>query len=114
MLVGNGALEPVKHGPTTDVELRLSGRKGRWIVRLSDCGREGGLDGMRARFATLAVRRDGEGALIVIDPDYGQVVFEEDGTVRAEGRILRPSDWSVRGDAVHLEIPGRQPRRAAS
>ena len=35
-------------------------------------------------------------------------------TVRAEGRILKPSDWSVRGDAIHLEIAGRQQRRAAS
>ena len=69
---------------------------------------------MQARFATLSARRDDEGALIVVDPDYGRVVFEEDGTVRAEGRILRPADWSVRGDAVHLKIPDRQPRRAAS
>ncbi|NNU47669.1 hypothetical protein G9X68_11165 [Rhizobium sp. WYCCWR 11279] len=114
MLIGSGALEPVKLGPTTDIELRLAGHKGRWIVRLSDIGREGGLDGMQARFAALSARRDDEGALIVVDPDYGRVVFEEDGTVRAEGRILRPADWSVRGDAVHLEIPGRQPRRAAS
>lgn len=84
MLIGNGALEPVKQGPTTDIELRLAGRKGRWIVRLSDLGREGGLDGMQARFATLSARRDEEGALIVVDPDYGRVVFE--GRHRARRR----------------------------
>ncbi|EJZ21496.1 hypothetical protein, partial [Rhizobium sp. Pop5] len=114
MLIGSGELTPVKNGPTAGMELQLAGRKSRWIVRLSDLKREGGLDGMQSRFGRLSARRDSEGALLVVDPDYGQVVFEEDGTVRAEGRILRPSDWSVQGDAVHLKIPGRLSRRAAS
>jgi hypothetical protein len=92
----------------------MAGRRGRWIVRLSDTAREGGLEGMRRRFDGLSVREGRSGALLVTDPDYGEIIFEEDGIVRAEGRILRPSDWSIRGDATYLDIPERGARRTAS
>ncbi|MEZ2130828.1 MULTISPECIES: hypothetical protein [unclassified Sinorhizobium] len=114
LLIGSATFEKVGEGPTTDIELRMAGRKGRWLVRLSDAAREGDLEGMRRRLGALAARRDDEGAFIVLDPDYGRIVFEEDGTVRAEGRILRPSDWSVQGDATYLPLPGSGLRGAAS
>jgi hypothetical protein len=114
LLTGNVALEQIEEGPTAGMELRMAGRRGRWIVRLSDTAREGGLEGMRRRFDGLSVREGESGALLVTDPDYGEIIFEEDGIARAEGRILRPSDWSIRGDATYLDIPGRGARRAAS
>jgi hypothetical protein len=114
LLTGNVALEQIEEGPTAGMELRMAGRRGRWIVRLSDTAREGGLEGMRRRFDGLSVREGRSGALLVTDPDYGEIIFEEDGIVRAEGRILRPSDWSIRGDATYLDIPERGARRTAS
>jgi hypothetical protein len=51
------------------------------------------------RFAALAPDpgADPRGRFTVTDPDYGPVVFHPDGTVEAEGRRLRPKDWSVAG-----------------
>ena len=114
MLIGSAVLTPVTEGPTAGVELRMAGRKGRWIVRLSDMRRDAGLAAMHKRFQALSVHEEPGGILTVEDPDYGRIVFEDDGTVHAEGRTIRPSEWTIEGKAAHLEISGRGKRRLAS
>ena len=54
------------------------------------------------------------GILTVVDPDYGRIVFEEDGTVHAEGRTsVRPNGRS-KGKRRILKYRGRGNRRLAS
>ena len=42
------------------------------------------------------------GELIVEDPEYGSVRFLSDGSAHAEGRVVDPSQWTVRGHATRL------------
>jgi len=96
-LVADGPLEPVDLGPSAGCELRLAGRRGRWILRLGEAGRHGGLEDFRRRFVGLAARGETDGRIVVDDPDYGVVEFAADGRVAAEGRVLDPGDWSLAG-----------------
>ncbi len=95
-------LELVASGPTAGNELRVAGRKATWIVRLGDRSLSGSLDGFAARFAGLAARPGPDGALVVDDPDYGEVVFAADGSATAQGRRVDPADWDIAGQPVRL------------
>jgi len=100
MLRGSGALVELASGPTAGNELRLPGRKGAWIVRLGSRKEHGSLDAFATRFAALEIAGETDGALVVRDPEYGEVRFTADGAAEAQGRRLDPSQWSVRGNAV--------------
>lgn len=89
----SGPLEMLAEGPTTGCELRLAGRQGWWLVRTG----AGNLDAHAARFGRLAAHGTVRGDVTVDDPEYGLVQFQVDGSVTAEGRTLRPSDWTVQG-----------------
>jgi hypothetical protein len=99
----SGEITEVASGPTAGNELRVAGRKATWIVRLGDRASSGSLDGFAARFDGLTVRGSGDGALIVDDPDYGEVRFGANGTVTAEGRSVDPSAWTIHGQATRLD-----------
>ncbi len=93
VLAASGPLHPVTQGPTTGCELRLAGRSGWWLVRLTS----GGAGERAARFAALAPAGDARGRVCVEDPEYGMVVFEPDGSVSAEGRRLALKQFTVEG-----------------
>ncbi|AUH33531.1 hypothetical protein [Paracoccus tegillarcae] len=95
LLVASGPLSRVSEGPSAGNELRLEGRDGRWIVRLTEGADD--LDGLRDRFGKLSLIEKPDGRILVTDPDYGSVIFCPDGTVEAEGRKLDPSQWTVEG-----------------
>lgn len=102
-------LHIVESGPTAGNELRADGRKTVWIVRLGDVGRHGALETFGKRFSTLQLRRETDGLLLVDDPEYGEVRFHRDGRVEAEGRIVDPAEWTVKGEAAFHEagaLPG--------
>ncbi|UCI07125.1 hypothetical protein [Mesorhizobium sp. B1-1-8] len=102
LLKGSGPFELVAHGPTAGNELRLAGRKATWIVRLGGTESHGDIDQFTGRFAGLAVAADSDGTLRIDDAEYGAVVFHADGRVEAEGRLIDPAAWTVRGEAKHL------------
>lgn len=87
-----GPLHLVEEGPTAGNELRQTGLDCVWVVRTG----EGGFDDFLRRFRDLAIRHEGD-TIVVDDPEYGPVRFGGDGNVEAEGRVLRPSDWTVEG-----------------
>ena len=60
------------------------------------------LDAVAARFAGLTVREASDGAFLVEDPEYGMVRFRTDGAAEAEGRLIEPAHFTVRGEAVML------------
>jgi hypothetical protein len=99
LLSGGTPFETVAEGPSAGAEIRQYGRRTRWIVRVCDAA---SLDAVEAKFATLAVDELGDGTLAVGDPDYGLVRFRADGVIEAEGRVISPSDFTVRGEAVML------------
>lgn len=98
----SGPLELVASGPTAGNELRVSGHKATWIVRLGDRASSGSLDGFARRFAGLSARPGADGALVVDDPEYGEVTFAADGSAIAGERTIDPADWSIEGQAVQL------------
>ena len=104
LLRGSAPLETVADGPSAGAEIRQYGRRARWIVRVCEAG---SLAAVEARFAVLAVQEPGEDTLVVEDPDYGPVRFRADGITEAEGRVISPGDFTVRGEAVML-YPTRQ------
>jgi hypothetical protein len=76
--------------------------RSRWIVRLSDIGKEGSLDAFSRRFAGLDAADGAEGEIWLDDPDYGRVVCRQDGVVLAEGRVIDPSTWAHAGQLLRL------------
>ena len=100
MLKASGKFETIRTGPSADVELRLHGRRARWIVRVADRADAGTLADMQRRFGDLAVTDSDDGALTITDPTYGRVIFRADGVVEAEGRRLDPRDWTIQGEAT--------------
>lgn len=103
----SGQITEVASGPTAGNELRVAGHKATWIVRLGDRASSGSLEAFAARFGSLTARDGDNGALIVDDPDYGEVRFDDNGTARAEGRIVDPSVWTVQGQATRLDAGQR-------
>jgi hypothetical protein len=104
LLKGTSAFVEVEDGPTAGNELRLPGRRARWIVRVSDAAVDGDLDSFSSRFDGLAVKEIGD-EFSVTDPEYGAVIFRADGTIIAEGRTLNPADWSIAGETTRLPLP---------
>jgi hypothetical protein len=98
LIRAGGPLDMLREGPTTGCELRLSGRRGWWLLR---AGAATSLAPFVNRFAALNALAgdDPRGIITVNDPDYGPVVFHPDGTVEAEERRLQPKDWTVAGEA---------------
>lgn len=99
LLIGSGELLPVEEGPSAGAELRLGGRKTRWIVRLAETGN---LDEAETRYGSLKAEMAEDGTIVIDDPDYGPVKFLADGSVVAEGRTIRREDYTVKGDAITL------------
>ena len=107
VLVGSRELELVREGPTRRTELRMAGRKERWLVRL--CGARQGvsLEAARKEFSSLHIQEVG-GDFVVHDPEYGKVVFRETGNVEAEGRTIDPKSWNVAGESRKFAASGIQ------
>lgn len=106
LLKGSSAFTVVAEGPTAGNELRLPGRRGRWIIRVSDDAVDGDLDSFALRYAGLGVNENGD-ELSVVDPEYGIVVFRSDGSIAAEGRTLNPAEWSIAGETTSLPLRRR-------
>jgi hypothetical protein len=101
LLKGSGPLELTSAGPCAGVELRLEGRRARWIIRVADTYEAADLGAMRQRLAGLSADDD-NGAIVIEDPTYGRVSFGADGVVEAEGRRLDPRGWTIQGEATTL------------
>lgn len=99
VLIGAEPLALATAGPSAGMELRQDGRRTRWIVRVTEAASAAEAE---AHFGALAVEEAADGALVVEDPDYGAVRFLADGTIEAEGRTLRPADFSIAGEATLL------------
>jgi hypothetical protein len=109
----SGALHRLDRGPTAGFDWQLPGRQGTWIVRLSTLEREGSLAAFGRRMAGLAVRTEGDGRMLVDDPDYGNVDGGASGTIEAEGRRLDPAQWTQTGaartsDGTPLVLPSQR------
>lgn len=99
ILIGGSDLTPVADGPSANAELRQTGHKTRWIVRVCEAT---DLAGVETSFASLAVEESADGAFVVDDPEYGRVVFRDDGTTEAEGRTIAAKDFTVAGEVTML------------
>lgn len=99
LLRGSVPFEAVAEGPSAGAEIRQYGRRTHWVVRVCETG---SLAAVEAKFAALAVQERSDGTLVVDDPDYGPVRFRADGVTEAEGRVISPADFTVRGEAVLL------------
>ncbi len=99
LVAANAPLEVVERGPSAGCEVRLPGRKGHWVVRLSDLSRDATLASFAARMDGLAPRRVGDD-IVIADPDYGTVVCRAAGSIMAEGRTLDPSLWTLEGEVL--------------
>ncbi len=108
LIQASAPLHRVERGPMADCELRLPGRQGRWIVRLSDLAQEGSLQAFGERFRGLACTEQGED-LILTDSDYGMVRCGADAVVSTAGEALDPRDWTITGELVTLPDRGRIP-----
>ncbi|HEU0221926.1 MAG TPA: hypothetical protein VFR34_06905 [Paracoccaceae bacterium] len=97
LIRGSAPFEAVTEGPSAGAEIRQYGRGTRWIVRVCEAG---SLAAAEARFSALAVQELADGTLAVDDPDYGPVRFRTDGVTEAEGRVISPADFTVRGEAL--------------
>ncbi|WP_048649343.1 hypothetical protein [Nitratireductor soli] len=104
LVKASAPLERVASGPTAGSELRLNARSGHWIVRLGDGRQHGDLDAFERRFADLALHVADDETLVIDDPDYGTVRFMASGHVAAEGRLLKPEDWTVLGNRTEMAI----------
>jgi hypothetical protein len=97
LIQADGPIERVASGPTAGFDWVLAGRKGRWLVRLSDMATEGSLAAFARRMASLAPSIDEAGILAVDDPDYGRVLAHPSGVVEAGGRRDDPTSWTHAG-----------------
>lgn len=99
VLIGSGDLLAVEEGPSAGAELRLAGHKTRWIVRLAEAD---SVAEAEDRYGNLAATLEEDGAYVVTDPDYGTIRFRADGSVEAEGRVIRREDYTVQGEALDI------------
>jgi hypothetical protein len=109
LLVGSAPFEVVAAGPSAGCEVRLPGRRGRWLIRLGSAARDGGgragLAAFGDRMAALGVAARGgarraERGYDVVDPDYGAITFHASGVVDAGDRRLDPAEWTIRGETT--------------
>ncbi len=107
MLRGSDAFDSAEVGPTTGNELRLPGRDNWWLIRLGSVRDHGDAAAFAARFAGLRPDK-GAATIMVDDPDYGRVVFHDDGCVEAEGRRIDPAAFTVAGHRDMLTRRGPQ------
>jgi hypothetical protein len=99
LLRGSVPFEQIDTGPSAGTEIRQSGRQTRWLVRVCEAD---AIEAIAARFSALVVREEADGTLLVEDPDYGLVRFRRDGVSEAEGRVIAPESFTVRGEAMFL------------
>ncbi|WBU58839.1 hypothetical protein [Paracoccus albus] len=95
MLAASGKLIRVADGPSAGNELRLNGRNGHWIIRVTE--EADNITKVIEDAGKLALIGDAKGRIVVTDAEYGEVVFHADGKVEAEGRVLDPANWSLEG-----------------
>lgn len=98
LLIGSDTLSQVHEGPSANAELRIDGRKTRWIVRLAEGDDTASVE---TRYGGLAAVEN-DGIFTIEDPDYGSVRFLSDGSVEAEGRTIRREDYTVKGKVSEL------------
>ena len=109
ILIGERDFSLVADGPTRGVELRMAGRRARWLLRLASVADGTSLHTAGGRFPTLRIEEAGKD-FIVRDPEYGTVVFRESGAVEAEGRTLDPKSWTVGGESRTFAEAAIQPK----
>jgi hypothetical protein len=98
VLIGSRELELVTEGPTRETELRMAGRKGRWLLRLTNVPDGASIEAAGREFSGLRIEDVGND-FIIRDPEYGKIVFRETGVVEAEGRTLEPKSWNAAGES---------------
>lgn len=96
-VLGESPMIPVELGPTAGDEVRQNGRHAVWIFRLGQKDRAGSLKAFADEMAVLKLVTSETGSVTINDPEYGTVVFDETGDIHAEGRDLRPAEWSISG-----------------
>ncbi|NRB54827.1 MAG: hypothetical protein HRU39_02435 [Salinicola sp.] len=89
--------ELMTRGASAHHELRVPGRQSWWIVRL---GRGSSAEAFLARYQLTPVRE--QQAWVVEDPEYGRVLFHDDGRVEAEGRLIDPDAFTLAGQRERL------------
>lgn len=94
-LIADGPLQLITSGPSAQAELRLAGRKGRWIVRVADGITDAAA--MLDQFASLELTMDADCHILIADPNYGLVTFYADGVVMAGECRIDPTGWSREG-----------------
>ena len=104
-MIGTSRLEAVESGPTAGNEIRQTGRRTAWLIRLGEAGGGQTLQSFSDGLASLGFTKNADGSIVIEDPEYGDVVFGDDGTVRAEGRLLTPASWTVMGEMRYLDEP---------
>ncbi|MDQ7729546.1 hypothetical protein [Halomonas sp. SpR8] len=91
-LTTSGAPRLMQRGASAHHEIRVPGQRSWWVVRL---GRGSSAEDFLARHQIDPVRE--QQAWVVEDPDYGRVLFHDDGRVEAEGRLINPSAFTLTG-----------------
>lgn len=104
LIIGSQPFEQLNTGPTRGCEIRLPGRKTRWLIRLGDNNTIDNLKAFITRFAALSIE-ESNSDFVVEDPDYGPVVFLANGEIQAEGRHLRPREWGIGGESSRMHCP---------
>ncbi|MFI5013795.1 MAG: hypothetical protein ACHQAY_15760 [Hyphomicrobiales bacterium] len=107
LLKGSSNFTLLEEGPTAGAELRLGGRRARWIVRLGGSDDAADLQAHAARYGMLRAEDGPNGTILLEDPEYGSVQFHADGTIDAENRRLKPAEWTIDGTVEHLPLGSR-------
>ncbi len=100
LIRASGTLDLQTTGGSANHELRLSGQDGMWVLRL---GRGRDLAAFGAAH-DLAPTHHPDGTITIADTEYGLVIFEPSGKVRAEGRVLDPMTWTLTGERTLLPV----------
>lgn len=91
-LTTSAAPKLMKCGASAHHEIRVPGQCNWWVVRL---GCDSSAEDFLARHQIDPVRE--QQAWVVEDPEYGRVLFHDDGRVEAEGRLINPSAFTLAG-----------------
>ncbi|MGP1395032.1 MAG: hypothetical protein ACTS3R_05935 [Inquilinaceae bacterium] len=98
-------LEPVTTGPTAGVEVRQSGDRHLWILRLAVRGDFGSFDRFQAAMRTLtADLPDDAGRMRLADPEYGPLTGHADGRLTTPHEVIDPATWTIAGTVVTHDL----------
>lgn len=106
LLVANQPLHRVDRGPSAGCELRAYGQSTRWLLRLAHKDRHPSLEEFALAYSHEQWLQTDTGDWVFEDPDYGAVVMNRNGEVRAQGRTLDPGSWTIAGASEVLDEPG--------